>query len=79
MPAWWRRGLGSEVCGPLLAHGFAVLGLPEIVAVVDPRNVASVALAGRCGLTFRRELVWQGQPRLLFSLTRAEFEARHVR
>ena len=31
------------------------LGLPEIVAVIDPRNAASVALAVRSGLRFRLE------------------------
>lgn len=75
VPARWRRGLGSELCAALLAHGFTNLGLPEIVAVIDPRNRASLALADRCRLTFRRELVWQGQPRVLRAMTRAEFEA----
>jgi RimJ/RimL family protein N-acetyltransferase len=75
VPARWRRGLGAELCAMLLAHGFTDLGLPEIVAVIDPRNAASVALAERSGLRFRRETTWQGQPRLVFALTQAEFEA----
>jgi [ribosomal protein S5]-alanine N-acetyltransferase len=70
-----RRGLGTELCTLLLEHGFTVLDLPEIVAVIDPRNSASVALATHCGLTFRRELIWQGQSRVLHAMTRAEFEA----
>ena len=74
-PARWRRGLGTEACAVLLSHGFADLGLPEIVAVVDPRNAASCALAERSGLRFRRETTWQGQPRLVLALTQAEFEA----
>jgi [ribosomal protein S5]-alanine N-acetyltransferase len=72
VPSYWRRGLGAELCRTLLVHGFAVLGLPEIVAVIDPRNTASVALAEHCGLGFRRELLWQGQPRVLHAITRAE-------
>ena len=75
LPARWRRGLGTELCAMLLAHGFSDLGLPEIVAVIDRRNAASVALAERSGLRFRREGTWQGQPRLVLALTRAEFEA----
>ena len=71
----WRLGLGTELCRTLLAQGFTVLGLPEIVAVIDPRNTASVALAESCGLRFRRELIWQGQARVLRAITRAEFEA----
>jgi len=76
LPAVWRRGLGTELCIALLEYGFTVLGLPEIVAVVDARNAASVALAGRSGLTLRVETTWQGQARLVFALTQAEFEAR---
>jgi RimJ/RimL family protein N-acetyltransferase len=75
VPARWRRGLGGELCRLFLRHGFSALGLPEIVAVIDSRNVASIALASRCGLTFRREFTWQGRRRSLYALTRAEFEA----
>ena len=75
IPVRWRCGLGGELCTALLEHGFTVLSLPEIVAVVDRRNVASIALAERSGLTYRRETTWQGQPRLVYALTRAEFEA----
>ena len=75
VPVCWGRGLGTELCHPLLAHGFTDLGLPEIVAVIDPRNTASVAPANRCGLTFRRDLTWQGQARVLHAMMRAEFEA----
>jgi ribosomal-protein-alanine N-acetyltransferase len=75
VPARWRRGLGAELCAKLLAHGFTSLGLPEIVAVIDPRNAASVALAERSGLRLRRETAWQGQPRLVLALMQADFEA----
>ena len=76
VPGVWRHGLGSELCAALLEYGFTGLGLPEIVAVVDPRNAASVALARRSGLSLRHETTWQGQSRLVFALTQAEFEAR---
>jgi len=73
VPSCWRRGLGAELCQVLLAHGFTDLGLPEIVAVVDPRNAASLALARRCGLGFRRQLTWQGRQRMLYAMTQTEF------
>ena len=75
VPSRWRLGLGTELCRSLLAHGFTVLDLPEIVAVIDPHNTASVALAEDCGLSLRRELTWEGQSRVLHAITRAEFEA----
>jgi RimJ/RimL family protein N-acetyltransferase len=78
VPSRWRQGLGTELCRSLLAYGFDILDLPEIVAVIDPRNTVSVALAEHCGLGFRRGLTWQGQPRVLHALTRAEFETRRA-
>jgi RimJ/RimL family protein N-acetyltransferase len=76
LPSVWRHGLGTELCRALLEYGFTGFGLPEVVAVVDPRNAASVALAERSGLTLRGETTWQGQARLVFALTQAEFEAK---
>jgi [ribosomal protein S5]-alanine N-acetyltransferase len=76
LPSAWQRGLGTELCAALLEYGFTGLGLPEVVAVVDPRNVASVALAKHGGLILRGETTWQGQARLVYALTLAEFEAK---
>jgi RimJ/RimL family protein N-acetyltransferase len=71
----WGRGLGREVCRELLRRGFDELGLPVVVAVVDPRNAASVALAASCGLTLSRRFVWSGQQRLLLRITAGEWAA----
>ncbi|GEM_PF-1101445 len=71
VPDRWRRGLGSELCRSLLEHAFTVLELPQVVAVIDPANTASIALSRRCGFTLRRRFAWQGQPRALYVLTRA--------
>jgi [ribosomal protein S5]-alanine N-acetyltransferase len=76
VPDRWRQGLGAELCAALLAYGFGALGLAEIVAVVDPRNAGSVALAERCGLAWRGETTWQGQARLVFGVTQVEYDAR---
>ncbi|MEX2207672.1 MAG: GNAT family N-acetyltransferase [Myxococcota bacterium] len=72
----WRRGIGAEVCRLLLGHAFSVLGLPEVVAVIDPRNVASLALAGACGLSLRERCIWQGQARVVHAMTRVEWVVR---
>jgi ribosomal-protein-alanine N-acetyltransferase len=74
-PSHWRRGIGGGLCRLLLDHGFARLELPEAVAVIDPRNAASLALAAACGLTLRERRTWQGQPRVVYAMTRADWEA----
>jgi len=68
-PAQWRQGLGYEVCRFVLGHGFERLGLPEIVAVIDPRNVASIKLMEKCGLAFQKRLVWLGRERVVYAIT----------
>lgn len=72
----WGRGLGTEVARAVLAYGFETVRLGEIVAVMDPRNVASIGLAGRCGLTLRDEILWMGKPRLVYAVARGEWEVR---
>lgn len=74
-PAYWRCGLGTAVSRLLLEHGFAALDLPQIVAVIDPGNEASVALVRKVGFSFARELTWQGQARVLYAVAAADWEA----
>jgi RimJ/RimL family protein N-acetyltransferase len=69
----WGQGLGYEIARRLLAFAFETLALREVVAVVDPANIASVRLAAKCGLAQRRRLTWMGCDRLQFGLTRGEW------
>jgi RimJ/RimL family protein N-acetyltransferase len=65
-PGSWGRGIATEAAGAVLAHAFAV-GVPEVWAVVDPRNHRSAAVAHRIGMrltgvTHR----WYHEPSLMF-------------
>jgi RimJ/RimL family protein N-acetyltransferase len=68
----WRLGYGSELLAALVEYGFSMLDLSEIVAVIDPRNSASIALAEHAGLRLRREFLWEGRSRLFYVLTREQ-------
>ena len=50
--AAWGHGFASEAASRILRHGFDVVGLDEIVAVVDPANRASIKLAERIGMKY---------------------------
>jgi RimJ/RimL family protein N-acetyltransferase len=50
--AAWGHGFASEAASRILRHGFDVVGLDEIVAVVDPANRASIRLAERIGMKY---------------------------
>lgn len=45
-----RQGYGLEALGALLGFLFEGLGKHRVIASVDPRNLASVALMGRLGM-----------------------------
>ena len=48
-PDVWGRGFATEALRPILERAFAVHRLPAVVADVDPRNAASLALLSRLG------------------------------
>ena len=49
-PAWWGRGLATEAARAAVAHAFGPLGLPCVVAIVDPGNAASLRVVEKLGM-----------------------------
>ncbi|MDI3404701.1 GNAT family N-acetyltransferase [Streptomyces cavernicola] len=54
-PDVWGRGLGSELAGVIVAHGFGALGLTEVHATVAAPNEASLAVLRRLGFVHVRD------------------------
>lgn len=50
LPRWWRQGYATEVVHRVIAHAFADLGIPEIVAETQLANLASCRLLTRIGM-----------------------------
>jgi RimJ/RimL family protein N-acetyltransferase len=48
----WGRGYATEAAGPVLAHALGRLGLPMVVADIDPRNAASLGVARKLGMRY---------------------------
>lgn len=59
-PDVWGQGLAREAMGAVLERAFSVHRLPRIIADVDPRNAASLAMLGRLGFREfgRRARTW---------------------
>jgi len=49
-PEFWGKGLATEAATAWLAHGFEVLGLPEIVSFAVWSNARSIAVMERIGM-----------------------------
>lgn len=58
--AHWGRGYATEAVIAVRDYSFNVLGLPRLVALVDPMNVASIRVAKKAGMHFEREVTLQG-------------------
>jgi RimJ/RimL family protein N-acetyltransferase len=56
----WGRGLATEGGRAALEHGFGTLRLDRIVSIIDPRNAASLRVAGKLGLRWERTEVHPG-------------------
>jgi ribosomal-protein-alanine N-acetyltransferase len=48
--ALWGKGYATEAARAWLGHGFATLGLAEIVAFTEPANTRSLAVMRRLGM-----------------------------
>jgi RimJ/RimL family protein N-acetyltransferase len=50
-PRVWGRGYATEIGRALLTHGHDRMRLPRLIAVIEPPNRASIAVALRIGMT----------------------------
>ncbi|MCP4640090.1 MAG: GNAT family N-acetyltransferase [bacterium] len=57
----WGNGYATEAAARLVRHGFDDLRLNEIVAAVNPRNVASARVVQKLGFTVREQVPWPEQ------------------
>lgn len=70
--AEWGRGYASEAARRVLAYGRDTLGLPQIVALINPQNVRSIAVATKLGMVRAGERDAYGTS---FDLYRTSYES----
>ncbi|GAB2736218.1 GNAT family N-acetyltransferase [Salinifilum aidingensis] len=69
--AAWGRGLATEAARACLQHAFHTLDLPEVYALVDPRNTASARVLDKLGFTYHRTRSTHGRPHHEYRRARA--------
>jgi len=72
--AAWGRGYATEVGRALVEHAFTTLGVPRVVAQVEPANAASRHVLEKLGMTPREERIAYGRPHLLYAVERRRQE-----
>lgn len=50
--AWWGKGIATQAARAALKFGFETCGLPHIIALVEPENLASRRVIEKCGLEY---------------------------
>jgi len=68
---YWGRGYASEAAGASVRYGFDTLGLPRIVAVAAPPNVASHRVLEKIGLKYLQMAHYYGRPMRYFAAERS--------
>lgn len=66
----WGQGFATEMARAVLAHGFGALGLPRIVGVTWPENVASQKVLRKIGMRERGLETHYGRDMLVFAAER---------
>jgi [ribosomal protein S5]-alanine N-acetyltransferase len=67
----WGRGYATEMGSALVTHAFEALGVPRVMAQVEPENAASRHVLEKLGMTERGVRVTYGRPHLLYGVDRA--------
>ena len=60
------QGYATEACLAALTWADEVLAAPEIVAIIDADNIASIRVAEKCGFNENEPATYRGEPILLF-------------
>ena len=63
----WRQGIASEAGRAALDHTIGVSGARRVTALIDPANVASIAVGERLGFRYEKEVDFYGQPTSLYA------------
>jgi RimJ/RimL family protein N-acetyltransferase len=68
--AAWGHGYATEMGTALVAHAFEALGVPRVMAQVEPENAASRHVLEKLGMTQRGVRLTYGRPHLLYGVDR---------
>ena len=68
--SWWGQGLATETAAAVRDHAFTALGLPELIAIIEPENCASIRVAEKLGMSFMKSAVYYGRPVLIYHILR---------
>ena len=66
----WRHGYATEAAIGSRDYAFNKLKTQRLISLIDPLNVASIAVATKVGMTLEKQTTWQGKKLNVYSMTR---------
>ena len=66
LPEFWNRGLATEFTRRVVEIGSAGLGLPELVSITLPSNLASRRVLEKAGFQHQRDTLFKGETHVLY-------------
>ena len=72
---WWGHGYATEAASAAMDWGFREVGFDDLISLIFPENVRSIAVATRLGESLRGETDLWGNTVLRYGISRAEWEA----
>jgi len=62
LPQFWRKGYGTEISYTMVQIAKQAKGLKQLIALIDPNNIASKKILASCGFQFESKGKWKGLP-----------------
>lgn len=56
----WGQGYATEAALAVREYAFTTLGLPRLVALIDPQNSASIRVAAKLGMQHEQDVLFEG-------------------
>jgi ribosomal-protein-alanine N-acetyltransferase len=69
---YWGRGLATEAAEAVRAFAFKILGLRELVSLIQTHNLASQRVSEKLGMRLQRTFPRNGRQYALYSITRKD-------
>ena len=67
-PKFWGNGYGTEVIEKVIEYGFENLGLEEIYAETQKKNIASIKLLEKIGMHYQSEIERFEEKQVVYSI-----------
>lgn len=68
VPAYWNKGLATEVASAWVSHSVRRLGLKDLMAFSHPENLASVRVLEKRGFVFSHQQRLMGMEATMYRL-----------